>query len=138
MPTIPSHDIIFRSIAKMESRALFAEHFGRDWFMKGDPRPALQVSWEGFEDWVDRNGIPSAVLVENTWQGDEHFVINHVGNEWRVGYAERGNATLISTHMSLPEARKAVQRELWKQHESAGNPSYWKNGVAAGTQWPES
>ena len=93
----------------------------------------LEVSLEDLIIFVQQHGIPNSVLVENSWSGHENFVIQHEGSLWRLGYAERGNASLISTHNSITEARSAVTRELWSLYETAANPSYWKDGVANGT-----
>jgi hypothetical protein len=132
---LPSTDELIRAIFRMRSDAVIAEYFGRDWFKRGDPRPLLPVTYGDVYDWYEKHGIPQSVLVEGAWDGHEHFAIVERNGRWLLGYAERGGATLASEHVSLNEAREAVLKELWSLHESAGNPSHWKDGVAAGTPY---
>ncbi|MFZ5531606.1 MAG: hypothetical protein ACOY4U_11240 [Pseudomonadota bacterium] len=132
---VPAKDELISAIFRMQSDALIAKYFGKDWYKRGDPRPLLPVTYQDVYDWYEKYGIPQSVLIEGTWGGHEHFVITERGGEWLVGYAERGGASLASRHRTLKDAREAVLKELWSLHEGAGNPSYWKDGVAAGTPY---
>tara|TARA_R110000868_G_scaffold58098_1_gene179126 strand:- start:364 stop:771 length:408 start_codon:yes stop_codon:yes gene_type:complete len=132
---IPEKEELIKAIFRMRSDAVIQECFGREWYKKADPRPLLPVTYEDFYNAYRKSGIPSSVLVERVWGGHEHFVIDKIDNEWCVGYAERGGATLESKHPSIESAREAVLKELWSLHVSAGNPSHWKDGVSEGTPY---
>ncbi len=49
------------------------------------------------------------------------------------GFAERGSATLWSTHSSLEQARDAAVVALWESFQSQANPSHICGGVASGS-----
>ena len=133
---IPAKSELLKAAIHIRTHTLIEECFGTDWYTRGDPRPLLELSFEDIQIHAHKQGLPATVLVENTWSGHEHFVISHQGSNWRVGYAERGNASLISTHQSREEALNSVARELWYLFDLAGNPSVWKGGVAVGTPMP--
>lgn len=132
---LPTQAELIRAVLGMNSRAVISRYFGQDWYRKGDPRPLLQLTYEDFRERALLDGIPVATLIEGTWSGHEHFVIFQHAPEWWVGYAERGEVTLTSKHPTLSDAREAVLKDLWRLHESAGNPSYWKDGVPAGSPY---
>ena len=134
---LPTKNEIVDSIITRNSNSLISNYFGIEWYKKGDPRPLLKVNYEDLYKWYKKNGIPKHVLHEGDWDGwDEVFVITKKEEKWLVGYAERGGAFLRSEHLSIEDARDAVLQELWSGYETAGNPSYWVNGVAAGTPYP--
>lgn len=130
---IPSQSELMEAILHGRTRELLAACFGQDWYRRGDPRPHLPLTFDEFAAAALHQGIPRSILVEGVWHGHDHFVIVARADEWWVGWAERGQTELRSRHDRLYAARQAVLRELWEYYWSAGNPSHWKDGVAAGT-----
>jgi hypothetical protein len=128
----PPKESILEAIACMRADAFIAEWFGKGWFSNGDPKALLAVSIEDLTAYVQERGFPSTTLVENCWGGHDHFVIHHEHLLWHLGYAERGSASLISSHPSLSDARKALVRQLWSLYLTAAHPSHWKEGPPSG------
>lgn len=128
-------DDLKRCVLAATSGAFLRTHFGEDWFRCGDPRTALPLSLEELLAFARVHGIFRAVLTEDCWTGDDHFVIDKQGGRWRIGFAERGEVRLIGTAESEQAARDLVTRELFALYENGANPSHWSGGVPAGTPW---
>jgi hypothetical protein len=84
------------------------KYFGNGWHRRGDPRTILGVTLDGFRTWVLDHGIPTFVLQEGHWGGDNHMVISEQNGVWMFGFAERGTATLWSKHPTIESAREAA------------------------------
>ena len=132
---LPTQVELITAALRRNSRFVISQYFGQDWYKKGDPRQLLQLTYNDFREWALLHGIPGSTLIEGTWGGHEHYVISEHEPEWWVGYAERGEATLVSKHPTLSDAREAVLKDLWELYESAGNPSHWVGGVPAGSPY---
>lgn len=128
------HDEIFRAIARDEVALLLQKYFGAGWHHRGDPRVALGVTLEDFRRWVQEHGIPEFILQEGDWSGDNHWVISEQDGTWLFGFAERGTATLWSTHQSLESARAAAVEALWDYFQIRANPEH-SGGIASGTSF---
>lgn len=133
MTRLPSQDAVYLAIARSETPKFLREYFGDGWSRRGDPRTVLDVSLEGFRSWVHVHGIPQFVLQEGHWNGHDHLVIAERDGAWLFGFAERGVATLFSTHPTLESARAAAAASLWDSFQIAANPSNTVGGQVSGT-----
>lgn len=69
-------DDLKRCVLAATSGAFLRTHFGEDWFRCGAPRTVLTLSLEELLAFARVHGIFRAVLTEDCWTGDDHFVID--------------------------------------------------------------
>ena len=106
-------DDLKRSVLDITTATFLRTRFGEAWFRRGDPRTVLALSLEELLAFARVHGIPREVLVEGCWTGDDQFVIDGQGGDWRIGFAERGDVRLIGTADSVQAACDLVTRELF-------------------------